>query len=111
MNNLNIVEVTMVELADATHAVNKIVTDGSGIGRSHPYENLVVRVTDHVSDDNAEEDNADNMALFMSRKAGDNWIKDKNVLGTEIYAPTVGVTPTAPILTANEIVINQVRTY
>lgn len=110
-NTLNIPEVTMAQLADATHAINLIVADGTGIGRSEPWTTLVVRVTDHVSNDAAEiGEDTSKMALFTSRKHGDTWVKDSNVIEKRIYKPAIGATPvpTADELKSNVVFVNSV---
>jgi len=74
-NNLGILEVTLAQLADSTHAIN-VVGTASGNARLAHWDVAVVRVTNHDDDDNAEQDDATKMALFKSRAHMYPWKKD-----------------------------------
>ena len=77
-NNLDIVEVTLAQASDSTHAVNTI---GNAAGnRPHWDSTRTIRITDHQDNVVLEEDDADQMALFTSKAQGQPWTKDKNVL-------------------------------
>jgi len=76
-NNLNIPERTLAQVSESTNSINII---GGVDGRLSAYQPLVVRITDHVDDDNGEADDATLMALFVSSRHGEPWKKDANVL-------------------------------
>jgi hypothetical protein len=81
-NNLNIVEVTLAQASEATHAVNAIDPTGivAGTPRKSAYQPVVIRITDHDDNTALEEDDPDLMALFVSSRHGEPWKKDANVL-------------------------------
>lgn len=63
-NNLDIDEVTLLQASDSTNAVN---ADG-------PWDRpKVIRITDHVSNTVAEEDDGELMALFERPRKGHPW--------------------------------------
>lgn len=63
-NNLDIVEVTLAQAADSTHAVN---TAGWWSNKH------VIRITDHVSNVTAETDDPEKMAIFARKALGHPW--------------------------------------
>ena len=90
-NNLSIIERTLAQLSDSTNSVN--VIGGAG-GRDSVYQPLTIRVTDHVDDDNAEADDANLMALFVSCRHGEPFKKDSNVLTHKVQSVGQGATGT-----------------
>ena len=72
MNTFGIPEVTLSELGDSTHIVNKI-----GAIRHYPLQVAVVRVTDHIADAGVDVDTQptlDHAALFYSKSLTAPWI-------------------------------------
>jgi hypothetical protein len=91
-NTLNIPERTLNQLGDSTNSINVI---GGADGRKSVYEPLVVRVTNHVDNDAAEVgSDTDKMAIFMSSRHGEPWLKQANVLQTVIHK--AAATPAVP---------------
>ena len=76
-NNLDIPERTLAQISEATNSINVI---GGVDGRKSAYQPLVCRITDHQDNVTLEEDDPDKMALFMSVRHGEPWVKDANVL-------------------------------
>lgn len=75
-NTLGIPERTRAQLADSTNSINVI---GGTDGRLSAYQPLVCRVTDHDDNDAAETGtDTDKMAIFVSKRHGEPWTKDKN---------------------------------
>ena len=77
-NTLNIEERTLEQMADSTNTINLV-------GPTHPrksaYQPLVVRATNHADNDDTETgDDTDKMAIFMSKRVGEPWEKQHNVL-------------------------------
>lgn len=73
-NTLNILERTLAQVGDSS---NDLHTLGTANGRVSVYEPLVVRITDHVDDDNAETGaNTEKMALFVSKAHGQPFCKN-----------------------------------
>lgn len=94
-NTLGIPERTLAQISDSTNAVNLV---GTATGRrSSAYAPHVVRVTDHVDDDNAETGaDTSKMALFVSKAVGQPWVHEpglKHVIYQEGAAS--GATATA----------------
>lgn len=86
-NTLNIPERTLAQVSDATNSIN--VIGGTG-GRLSAYEPLVVRITDHVDNTVAEVGtNTEKMAIFHSKRHGEPWMKQANVLKTVIHQATI----------------------
>lgn len=94
-NNLNIKEVTLEQISDASHAIN-IVGNAAGNARLSVYQPAVVRVTNHADNVVAEQDDATKMALFFSKHHGQPWNADKGHKIHEIW-PVAGETA-APIV-------------
>lgn len=91
-NTVNILERTLAQCGDST---NTLYTLGTTNGRESVYEPLVVRITDHKDDDNAEvADNTDLMALFLQRRHGEPLEKKDNVLIKNIHSMGNGVAGT-----------------
>jgi len=89
-NTLSIVEVTLAEVSDASHAVNLRAArpDDMSHGGS-----LVVRVTNHADNDAAETGtDTDKMAIFSSRQFGQPWKKDTGLVH-KIHSSAVAGTP------------------
>lgn len=87
-NTLNILERTLAQVSDSANAVHTI---GTANGRLSVYEPLVVRITDHDDDDNSKTaDEADEMALFVSKRHGEPFTKDKNVLVHKLHSAGQG---------------------
>lgn len=77
-NTLNIPERTRAQLATASNSINVV---GGADGRLSVYQPLVCRMTDHQDDDNSETGaDAYKMALFVSQRHGEPWLKNANVL-------------------------------
>ena len=76
-NTLNIPERTLAEISDSTNTINIF---GPAVARTHPYQPVVCRITDHDDDDGGAADYADGMALFVSTRLGEPWKKDQNVV-------------------------------
>lgn len=87
-NNLGIPEVTLQEIVVRATLENTI---GAG-SRLSPLEPLVVRLMGHDDDVALEEDNPDNMALFVSKAYGHPWIKE-NGIERIIYKYEADTTP------------------
>lgn len=82
-NNLGLTEVTLLQLSDSTHAIN---TDGT-------WDHIrIARVTDHVSNVSAEEDDPEQMAIFECKAIGHPWerrgTKLSNVRFVQAETPT-----------------------
>ncbi|MBV1929751.1 MAG: hypothetical protein KUG81_09610, partial [Gammaproteobacteria bacterium] len=68
-NTLNILERTLAQVVDSTNTLHVL---GTTNGRESVYEPLVVRITDHQDDDNAETgSDTEKMALFVSQRHGE----------------------------------------
>lgn len=97
-NNLGIEERTLAQMATASDTINLV-------GPTHPrksaYQPLVVRATNHVDDDNAEEDDAEKMAIFVSRRVGEPWEKQHNVLSKIIHVGPTTVPTNVAVLFPN----------
>lgn len=87
-NTLNILERTLAQVLDST---NDLHTLGTTNGRESVYEPLVVRITDHADNDAGETGtDTDKMALFVSQRHGEPFIKDANVLAHVIHSAGQG---------------------
>lgn len=75
-NNLGLTEVTLAQAADSTHAVNT----AGWWDRPH-----VIRITDHVSNTTAEEDDGDKMAIFERKALGHPWMRRGTKKGHVIW--------------------------
>lgn len=77
-NNLGIQERTLAQVSESTNSINQIDPTGDDATkpRKSAYQSIVVRITDHVADDNAEADDPTKMALFMSSRHGEPWKAD-----------------------------------
>jgi hypothetical protein len=77
-NTLGIPERTLAQISAASNSINVI---GGADGRLSAYQPLVCRITDHQDNDASETGtDTEKMALFYSRRHGEPWIKDANVL-------------------------------
>lgn len=95
-NTLNIPERTLAQLSDATNSINVI---GGTDGRLSAYEPLVVRVTNHQDNDAAEVGtDTTKMAIFHSKRHGEPWMKQANVLETVIHQATIILVEDVPTL-------------
>ena len=94
-NNLNIPEVTLLQISDASHAINVIGAAATN-ARTSVYQPAVVRVTDHATNDVGETDDPTKMALFESCAHGQPWRADKGAIEHRIW-PLAGVAA-APIV-------------
>ena len=74
-NTLNIPERTLAQLSESTNSIN--IIGGTG-GRLSAYQPLVVRVTDSDYDNSGIDNDADNMALFQSKRHGEPWVLGGN---------------------------------
>ncbi len=99
-NTLNIKEVTLIQISDASHAIN-IVGTAAGNARLSVYQPAVVRVTNHDDDDGGTTDNAEGMALFYSKAHGQPWNADKGHK-KHIIHPIAGATA-APIASGTDM--------
>lgn len=83
-NTLSILERTLAQVGDST---NDLHTLGTTNGRESVYEPLVVRITDH-KDNDAGETGADTtkMALFLSQRHGEPFLKNEHVLIRNIHS-------------------------
>lgn len=87
-NTLNIVEVTLAQLADKEHAVNQY---------EYPFRKKVVRVTDHVDNDVTEVGiDTYKMAIFQCKTKGHPWIKKDNVQNTVVFQAVTPATDSIP---------------
>lgn len=99
-NNLGIEERTLAQVSESTNTINSIDKTGaiSTTPRKSAYQPIVVRITDHVDDDNSEQDDPEKMALFVSARHGEPWKKDGNVLVHKVVQadadPVTNPTPT-----------------
>ena len=94
-NTLNIKEVTLAQISDASHAIN-VVGSAAGNARASVYQPAVVRVTDHADDDGSTGGVPEGMALFECKRHGEPWCADKGHKIHEIW-PLAGATA-APIV-------------
>lgn len=96
-NTLNIPERTRAQLATASNSINVV---GGTDGRISVYQPLVCRMTDHQDNDAGETgDDAYKMALFVSQRHGEPWLKNTNVLEKIIHeglSPPVNVSVLFP---------------
>lgn len=81
-NNLGLREVTLAQLASKANAVNVY---------EYPFEKRTVRVTDHVDNTPAEENDPYKMAIFECKAKGQPWVKKDNVLNTVVHKGAVSV--------------------
>lgn len=89
-NTLGIPERTLNQVGASTNSINVV---GGADGRLSVYQPLVVRITDHADND-ASEVGADTgkMALFVSARHGEPWVKDwglKHILHQAAASPKV----------------------
>lgn len=71
-NTLGITEVTLLQVADATHATNTL----AGLRGGDPLQSVVIRLAGHIDDTAAEVGtDTDRMALFESKAFGHPWVK------------------------------------
>ena len=93
-NTLGIPERTLEEVSESTNSINVV---GGVDGRVSVYQPLVVRITDHDRDTGeADETDADKMALFYSRLHGEAWQCDQGLEHIVVKAdadPVENVTP------------------
>jgi hypothetical protein len=91
-NTLNILERTLAQVGDST---NDVHTLGTANGRLSVYEPLVVRITDHADNDAGEVGaDTEKMALFLSRRHGEQFEKQHNVLVRKIHSVGQGASIT-----------------
>lgn len=100
-NTLGIPERTLTQLSASTNSINVI---GGVDGRESAYQPKVVRVTDSAYDNGGTGEDADNMALFHSKRHGEPWVlggnKDMAVEHRVVEADADPVTnPTDPKVT------------
>lgn len=88
-NNLGLTEVTLAQAADSTNAVNTV----GWWDRPH-----VIRITDHVSNTVAEEDDGDKMAIFERKAVGHPWMRRGTHLSNIIWET---VTPATDLIPTN----------
>lgn len=74
VNTLGIPEVTLAQISDANHAINKVGND-VGNARGSIYQSAVVRIIDHEDNDITATDDPTKMALFESIRHGQPWNK------------------------------------
>lgn len=74
-NTLNILERTLAQISAST---NDVHTLGTANGRLSVYEPLVVRITDSIYDKAGTGTDADNMALFLSKRHGEPFVLGGN---------------------------------
>ncbi len=94
-NNNRIQERTLAQLVNSTNSIN-VIGNAAGNRRS-AYQPLVVRVTDHDDNVDAEQDDPDKMAIFKSIRHGEPWVKDygtKHVIHRQPAGDTSTVAPT-----------------
>lgn len=95
-NTLGIPERTLAQISAATNSINVI---GGTDGRLSAYQPLVCRISDHQDNDAAETGtDTSKMAIFLSRRHGEPWEKDANVIEHIVYKaaadPVATPTPT-----------------
>lgn len=94
-NTLGLTEVTLAQLSDSTHSINT-----SGTWDKHK----VVRVTDHVTNTGAEEDDPELMAIFECQAKGHPWERRGTHLTKTIFkqeAVPVAVPTNAEVIFPN----------
>jgi hypothetical protein len=101
-NTLGILERTLAQVADKTNSINVIGTAG---GRLSVYEPVVVRITDHEDNDAAETaTDTEKMALFLSRRHGEQWEKQSGTLKHIIAKATAGSALTVNTTTVGNVI-------